>query len=389
MKIWLITLLLFYFNIFYAQVNFSGVVKDAYSNEKLIGASVYIPETSIGTLTDESGLFFLDIPKDAKFVVISYVGYETIKILIHHTEKEISKTILLKERINQLNTVEIIAQQKSKNKKKYLNLFTENFIGTTPFASKCYIKNPDALIFEMKTIQHGNVLTASANEPLIIINESLGYEIIYELISFEALLLNNKAAYCNYVGNAFYKDNINEKKLNTEKILLNRKDAYLGSSLHFLRSLYNGLVYENNFSLKEFSIEYNDKYKIKEALHSNSLNKLEKATLSRKLHEPPKIILSNTILKENDIVIENDSIKTIKFKNFIQINYTKAPPHARYKAEFGVEDNFQKSQINLTNDSVELYENGNYFNPNHLIFRGYMAWKKIADTLPFDYIYTP
>lgn len=40
----------------------SGVIKDAETNETLIGVSVYVEKLQLGTTTDERGRYDLDLP---------------------------------------------------------------------------------------------------------------------------------------------------------------------------------------------------------------------------------------------------------------------------------------------------------------------------------------
>lgn len=54
--------------------NVSGVIKDA-DGEPLIGATVLVQGTSIGTITDIDGKYSLNIPPDPATLVISYVGF--------------------------------------------------------------------------------------------------------------------------------------------------------------------------------------------------------------------------------------------------------------------------------------------------------------------------
>ncbi|MBQ9575652.1 MAG: carboxypeptidase-like regulatory domain-containing protein, partial [Muribaculaceae bacterium] len=59
----------------YAQIAVNGVVKDA-TGEPVIGATVRVVGTQMGTATDFDGLFTLDgVPEGAKLLVSS-VGYE-------------------------------------------------------------------------------------------------------------------------------------------------------------------------------------------------------------------------------------------------------------------------------------------------------------------------
>lgn len=58
----------------------TGVVKDAMSNKSLTGVTVGVEGTGIGTFTDASGVFKLEVPSPASILVFSYIGYETQKV---------------------------------------------------------------------------------------------------------------------------------------------------------------------------------------------------------------------------------------------------------------------------------------------------------------------
>ena len=66
----------------FAQTKLTGTVKDGSLNEPVMGATVAVPGTSVGTVTDINGQFSLDIPAKAKTIVVSYLGYikQTINI---------------------------------------------------------------------------------------------------------------------------------------------------------------------------------------------------------------------------------------------------------------------------------------------------------------------
>ena len=59
----------------------SGYVKDS-DGEPLIGVSVVVKGTTIGAVTDLDGMFTLSVPVDAKTLVISYLGMETVETQI-------------------------------------------------------------------------------------------------------------------------------------------------------------------------------------------------------------------------------------------------------------------------------------------------------------------
>ena len=56
-----------------AEKQISGVVLDV-KEEPVIGASVMVKGTSIGTITDYDGEFLLSVSDDATTLVVSFVG---------------------------------------------------------------------------------------------------------------------------------------------------------------------------------------------------------------------------------------------------------------------------------------------------------------------------
>ncbi len=61
------------------QVSISGVVSDQNNGETLIGATVYVQGTDIGTTTNEYGFYSLTMDAGNYTIVYSYVGYESIE----------------------------------------------------------------------------------------------------------------------------------------------------------------------------------------------------------------------------------------------------------------------------------------------------------------------
>ena len=82
----LLLLLLLFSDALFAQekTSISGTVRDT-SGESLIGVSIIIEGTSIGTVTDIDGKFELKIPDTTDHVLVSYVGYQTQRISIGNT----------------------------------------------------------------------------------------------------------------------------------------------------------------------------------------------------------------------------------------------------------------------------------------------------------------
>lgn len=64
-----------------AQRTITGVVTDD-KGEALIGASVVVKGTSIGTVSDLDGSFRLQVPADATILMVSYTGYSTKEVAL-------------------------------------------------------------------------------------------------------------------------------------------------------------------------------------------------------------------------------------------------------------------------------------------------------------------
>ena len=80
----------------------SGKISNAENGEPLIGASVKISETNLGSITDVEGNFTLSVPEDANTLVVSYIGYEQKEVEIGN---QVNFNIELHPDISSLNEV--------------------------------------------------------------------------------------------------------------------------------------------------------------------------------------------------------------------------------------------------------------------------------------------
>lgn len=101
----ILVMLMFVSLITYAQNNYeiSGVVVDP-KGDPLIGATVKIPGESTGTVTDLNGNFKLNVKKNAKMLIVSYIGYKTITKPINGKNLR----IILKENLQEMDQVVVI-----------------------------------------------------------------------------------------------------------------------------------------------------------------------------------------------------------------------------------------------------------------------------------------
>ncbi|WP_218599267.1 SusC/RagA family TonB-linked outer membrane protein [Polaribacter sp. NJDZ03] len=128
----LIYLLVFIPSLLFAQQEkvITGKVIDAGFQMPIVGASVYassaiignetntkgvIQGTMLGTTTDFDGNFSLKIGQDIKFILVSYMGYETEKIAVSNVTSNLS--IALKESAESLEEVVLTGYQKIEKRK--------------------------------------------------------------------------------------------------------------------------------------------------------------------------------------------------------------------------------------------------------------------------------
>lgn len=373
----------------FSQVLFEGVIKDAATKEVLPGASIYVPNSTRGTYSNFEGKFSLEIPITTKEIVISFVGYTTIKTSIDLSDgKNLNKTIYLREIKNELNEVVFIKQKQDKNWERMFQVFKAHFIGNSEIAREAEILNPEDLILNEERLTGKYKLTANANKPLQIKNKITGYIISYELIQFNHIVIGHNQIYTFYLGYPFFKDITKEEKLNQKKIEKKRLEAYLGSSMHFIRALYNDKLQEEGFNVRELIKSRNPEYpsdiEMEKILAEVKLT--NDYSLIRKLPEKEINKLGTTLLPISKFTLLENEKKFIKFDNYLNVTYTKAAPDEKYLI-FSTkgESAFQVSQLKNEDEAVEYFADGNYYNPANLFFFGYMGWKKVGDMLPFDY----
>jgi hypothetical protein len=238
-KIILILLFASFFKVGQTQV-IKGTLLDKSDNRVISFASIYINGTSVGTNSNQNGYFELDISKYSSLpITVSALGYFTYTLTDFSVEKPIE--IYLSPKTFELNEVVVAAKSTSKERKANLKLFKDQFLGSGYNGKNCVITNEVDITFK----NFGDTLRAYASKPILIVNNALGYKIIYYLDNFEYCW---KCKSFLYEGSAFFF----EKR---------RKLAYLGSRSHFFSALWANAINSNGFVIKnsvEEIINYED-----------------------------------------------------------------------------------------------------------------------------------
>lgn len=332
-----------------------GIIKDT-AEAPLNGASVYAENTSFGTTSNAEGYFFLRLPKGGYDLVISYTGYDKQVITVSQNQPlPDTVEIYLQQSDYSLEAVDFVFTGEDPNGlEKYGSFFNSHFIGTTPNAQQCFIANPEVLKFFYSAKR--NRLKVTASESLVIYNYALGYRILYQLDSFR---YDYKTLIGLYNGNAFFEhiDTTEEVLIQWEK---NRAATYLGSRLHFMRAFYARQLAEEGFIVEKM------------------VRKPGRAATGELI---PDIYDENLYKEEGDV-------KHIGWNGRYRIGYKKVWPHPAYLQEFQLDNNL-KVQISLaeTKQGFSIESNGYFSGQSGFINSGYWSWKKLAELLPYDFVY--
>ena len=308
-----------------------GTILDKNTRSPIAYATVYFNTTSVGSNTDEKGFFKLDIRNIVSMpLTISALGYYSTNISDFSPNRDI--LVYLTPKVVELTEV-VVSARGNATMRRQIDVFRREFLGKTENAKECEITNEDDIRFIISSDK--DTLKAISYKPIIVINKGLGYKITYYLNKFEYI---NSTFVSELVGNALFEEDTTSilSKQNFEQ---RRRNAYLGSKMHFFRSLW-----QNNLDSAGFIVR-NSKQKL-------TYKDLVKYQFSIDPDQSKKYIFYSEPQSE---------IITIKW--------------LPGKAESGME---------MLKSSLYFNKNG-YYEGQDIIWHGEMAKRQIGDLLPFDY----
>ena len=387
------------------------------TKKPLPAVSVYLNNTSIGTITNSKGLFILrNIPSEKFKLIASSIGYETFAEMID--PKKISGDIIitLNPKPEQLDKVVLVPDDPN-GWKKWGKLFTDLLIGTNSNSNQCHIENPEVIRLRMNP---DNTMTAFAWEPLVIMNYALGYEIKYKLEEFE-YDFNTKVL--SYNGYALFKDLGLSNRNKEKKYEKERKETYQGSLMHFMRTYFINKLEPQGFEMRNLGNISNPekdrakyKFRIEWGLHKDStildtaaheftfipacsscppvLSETKLITDStdyfrKKLLEADSVISHQIVMADSIGFAEDSTTAGMYFKDSLEVSYKLKPIPNKYKvlSKDHKKETYPVSQFVFINRKpVYISANGYYFGPHDLKITGFWAWWETMSTmLPYDY----
>jgi len=307
----------------YNQV-IKGTILDNDTKNAIYSAAVYISGTSVGALSDKNGNFQLNISKyNSLPLTVSAIGYYSVTINDLTGGKPL--LIYLNPKVFELNEVVVNAKSNPRKRRENLTIFRNEFLGRSGNVLNCEIINEDDIIFESSS--DNNTLRAFASRPILIDNRALGYKITYYLDKFE---YEKESKIFSFRGNIFFEEDSTTDKAKLQFFERKRRNAYLGSRMHFFRSLWINDLNENGFTVRN---------------------------------------TANEILNYNRIVFKVNNTKYLSYYSDLSISYYSKQP---------------TSFIILLKDKV-FFDASGYFDASLIIWEGEMSRQRIADLLPYEY----
>ncbi len=344
----------------------SGQVTDAQTRESLPGATVFIAESTNGTITDQDGRYVLEgVPTGAVRVYVSFVGFESQRrnLIVSEGDSPNVSFALAPSPIP-LDDV-TVSGESDRQWRRDLERFIEQFLGQTDNARKVTLENPLALTFTGSTRER---LVAQISEPLIVDNRALGYRITYHLTQFESTRSRT-----TFAGEPLYHELEPADEQEAERWQQARRRAFAGSRRHFLRSLARGTLQEQGFRIAH----------IPERGFIRVTGSINPAPI-----EPEDILTPST--RDETFRVTSQSPR------LVQVTYTGEDEERRYVDWWNEQSrlwdhfNAQPQQISwlLTEyGAATIDAEGRTVDPLVVVDYGYWAYHRLADALPREYVY--
>ena len=378
------------------QENFNairGVVIDSVTKEPIPYLAVFVPNTTIATLTNMKGEFSMArLPLSTVELAFSHLNYGLKRVWIANAlKKGTSLTILMKRKAFDIKEVEIAAKRNRRaeaDRQYYLGIFYKFFLGDTK-NSVCKLINPEVLRFR----KEGSRIIASARYPLQITNNRLGYQLTYYLDYFvfndsdDYNLTSKNMSFYSFQGISLYEALKAEDDVTSRKWAHNRNEDFSGSLGDFLSCLYNNQLSGHGYSVIKAGVP-----------DSLMEEKISVADTNEKIKEP-RVIIDSVFFFDSKIneslylyylpmspypindqtgMLGKPDCKSLKCRDTLLIFKDRRDSLFLYDDEI--------SLFYIGHGDLEFYPNGDY-----QIFNGDLFWssleakKKIIRILPLDY----
>lgn len=346
------------------QVKISGKIVAQADKKPISSASVFLNNSVVGSITGSDGTFTLVNVRPGQYtLIVTVVGYEAHNQVVLINDKDvilptidlIQKTISLQEVVIKPNTHHDFD----------FRLFKALFLGPSENSQKCDILNPEVIDVDRET--GTNTLTASSDEFIKIENKALGYLIKYKLNTFSY----TSAGLLYFDGISTFEE-LKGSESQQRRWKRKRQEAYLGSTMHFLRSAIANKLSSEGYRIVRLSRKLNPDYK-------PGTNSKMIETLNIKDDIPLDQYMNAT---------DVDGLFAMGFADCLYVMYTKRhdfnPESAMFRPKGA--PSYAATIVTFQDPHLFFDNNGTIVNPHGALLEGVWGAHRVADILPVDYV---
>lgn len=333
----------------------AGRILDAQTQEPLPFAHVFVGNTTLGTTSDAAGHFVLkNVPVGTHELVFSYIGYQTFQSQVAVDAAQTKRlTIRLTQSLQELSAVEVKGTR-DKEWLKQMKRFEKYFLGEK-FTSTCKITNP--WVVDFAAPGNSKSFTAKASAPIEIVNNYLGYSVLFHLKNFQV----GAQGYA-IVGNAYFKELNDPAKTNTWAA--NRALIYSGSDRHLFKSILQNRATGEGFRL------YTDKPGVVDV---NTRSDIFYSEVNKKVVEySTRNVVAPTT---------RPYVYTIQLNGRTEVHYLNKPGSVKYYKDMAGAVSWMEARGN----QIRVNNNGILLNPGDVVYSGEWSSHRVGTLLPLNY----
>ena len=336
----------------------SGTVRDA-QGQPLPGASVYLSGTTRGAASGGDGRFRIEAVAPGTYRLVgSMVGFKPAGHVVRLAPgTAVTVDLALAEATAPLAPVAVEAQA-DRRWQRMLARFRRTLLGESANADSTRILNPEVLDLRSRR----GTLEATALAPLVIENRALGYRLHYDLTEFRA-----GATAFRYGGDEVFEALVPASAAEAFRWAAARRRAWRGSLQHLMRSLLGGSEGSEGFVLE---------------------TPAPRPFLTRR-DEPGQAVTSKQLVRTVD------GVPTLLVADELEVLYNGEPEDERYPGSAwflehrGRADSVQHSRLTVEGGAAALNPDGTSVDPFAVTARGHMAFERLADRVPRDFLPLP
>ena len=335
----------------------TGTVRDA-SGAPLPGVSVYLSGTTRGTASDREGAYRIDAVAPGSYRLVgSMVGFEPAAVPVRLAAGVTTADLTLTEATASLAPVTVEAQA-DRRWQRQLAQFREALLGESANADSTRILNPEVLDFASSW----GTLRATARAPLVIENRALGYRLRYDLLEFRA-----SSNSVRYDGDEVFEPMTPASAAEGFRWAAARRRAWRGSLQHLLRSMLRGTDESEGFSLALRPVD---------SFRGRRSGVSFPTTAERLLRD-------------------GGGVPTLVVRGELEVAYDGEPEEERYPESDWFRERrrrplpVQRSVLTVERVGAALDPDGTPADPFAITARGYIAFERLADRVPRDFLDGP